>query len=169
MPQALLLPRQTLWQKLRGLQPSIEPSQLTTWKLLDKRLRPRAPTLVALAPPGPARVTSDTPAGASPVVALGTNVRTGEVCPASGWWRCGETHALDGTRWFPRGSALPAATFQVPVGVFGRSTGPEVIQRRSMWQLMRQAEAEGVALLADAGKEGQDGAARPAGGPSTLA
>jgi hypothetical protein len=169
MPQALLLPRQTLWQKLRGLQPSIEPSQLTTWKLLDKRLRPRAPTLVALAPPGPARVTSDTPAGASPVVALGTDVRTGEVCPASGWWRCGETHALDGTRWFPRGSALPAATFQVPVGVFGRSTGPEVIQRRSTWQLMRQAEAEGVALLADAGKEGQDGITRPADGPSTLA
>ncbi|WP_157202141.1 T6SS immunity protein Tli4 family protein, partial [Massilia sp. Root335] len=78
MPQALLLPRQTLLQKLRGLQPSIEPSQPTTWKLLDKRLRPRTPTIVALAPPGPVSVTADTPAGASPVVALGTDVRTGE-------------------------------------------------------------------------------------------
>jgi hypothetical protein len=169
MPQALLLPRQTMWQKLRGLQPSIEPSQLTTWKLVDKRLRPRTPTLVALASPGPVMAIADAPADAGPAVALGTNVRTGEVCPASGWWRCGETHALDGTRWFPRGSTLPAATFQIPAGMFGRSAGPEVIQRRSTWQLMRLAEAEGVALLADAGKEGLDGAARPADGPSTLA
>jgi hypothetical protein len=169
MPQALLLPRQTMWQRLRGLQPSIEPSQLTTWKLVDKRLRPRTPTLVALASPGPVAVIADAPADAGSAVALGTNVKTGEVCPASGWWRCGETHALDGTRWFPRGSTLPAATFQIPAGMFGRSAGPEVIQRRSTWQLMRLAEAEGVALLADVGKEGLDGAARSADGPSTLA
>jgi hypothetical protein len=167
MPQALLLPRQTLWQKLRGLQPSIEPSQLTMWKLVDKRLRPRTPTLVALAPPGPVTVVADTPADAGPLVALGTSVRTGEICPASGWWRCGEAHALDGTRWFPRGSTLPAATFQVPAGMFGRSAGPEVIQRRSTWQLMRLAEAEGVALLANAGKEVQDGTTRLPDGPST--
>jgi hypothetical protein len=169
MPQALLLPRQTLWQKLRGLQSSIEPSQLTTWRLVDKRLRPRTPILVALAPPGPASAVVDSVADEGKVVVVGTNVRTGEVCPASGWWRCGETHALDGTRWFPRGSTLPAATFQVPVGVFGRSAGPEVIQRRSSWQLMRHAEAEGVALLANAGKETQDSTTRPADGPSTLA
>jgi hypothetical protein len=165
MPQALLLPRQTLWQKLRGLQPSIEPSQLTTWKLVDKRLRPRAPILVALAPPGPVGALADPPIDAAGhAVALGTNVRTGEVCPASGWWRCGESHALDGTRWFPRGSTLPAATFQVPAGMFGRSAGPEVIQRRSTWQLMRRAEAEFVALLADGGQEAQGG-----NSPSTLA
>lgn len=169
MPQALLLPRQTLWQKLRGLQPSIEPSQPTTWRLVDKRLRPRAPTLVALAPPGPASAATEGAADPAPAVALGTNVKTGEVCPASGWWRCGETHALDGTRWFPRGSTLPAATFQVPVGMFGRSAGPEVIQRRSTWQLMRLAEAERVALLADSGQEGQPDGAPPPLGPSTLA
>jgi hypothetical protein len=169
MPQALLLPQQTLWQKLRGLQPSIEPSQPTTWRLVDKRLRPRTPTLVALAPPGPVDVAMRSAADAAQVVALGTNVRTGEVCPASGWWRCGETNALDGTRWFPRGSSLPAATFQVPVGVFGRSAGPEVIQRRSTWQLMRLAEAERVALLADSGQEGQPDSGLPPVGPSTLA
>jgi hypothetical protein len=169
MPQALLLPRQTLWQKLRGLQPSIEPSQLTTWKLVDKRLRPRTPTLVALAPPGPVNATADTPSDAGPTVVVGANVRTGEVCPASGWWRCGETHALDGTRWFPRGSTMPAATFQVPAGMFGRSAGPEVIQRRSTWQLMRIAEAEFVALLAGGGQEAQGGNAPSTLGPSTLA
>jgi hypothetical protein len=169
MPQALLLPRQTLWQKLRGLQPSIEPSQPTTWRLVDKRLRPRAPTLVTLAPPGPVDVAPDGTADSGQAVALGTNIRTGEVCPASGWWRCGEAHALDGTRWFPRVSTLPAATFQVPVGMFGRSAGPEVIQRRSTWQLMRHAEAERVALLAESVQEGQSEPGPSPMGPSTLA
>jgi hypothetical protein len=169
MPQALLLPQQTLWQKLRGLQPSIEPLQPTTWRLVDKRLRPRAPTVVALAPPGPVSIVTDGTADPVQTLALGTNVRTGELCPASGWWRCGETHALDGTRWFPRGSTLPPATFQVPVGIFGRSAGPEVIQRRSTWQLMRLAEAERVALVADSGAEEQGGASSPSVGPSTLA
>jgi hypothetical protein len=74
-------------------------------------------------------------------VAAGTFVRTGDACPASGWWRCLEPHALDGTRWFAEGSLLPAATFQVPPGVFAKSAGPEVIQRRSAWQLMRHAGA----------------------------
>ncbi len=169
MPQVLLLPRQTLWQKLRGLQPSIEPSQPTTWRLVDKRLRPRTPTLVTLAPPGPVSIATEGGADPAQAVPLGTNVRTGDVCPASGWWRCGETHALDGTRWFPRGGTLPAATFQVPVGMFGRSAGPEVIQRRSTWQLMRLAEAERVALLVDSAQEPQGGAIPPALGPSTLA
>jgi hypothetical protein len=164
MPQALLLPRQTLWQKLRGLQPSIELDQPTTWKLVDQRLRPRTPALVALAGPGPVTAVDETSAAAAQAVALGTHVRTGETCPASGWWRCGDAHALDGTRWFPRGSTLPAATLQVPTGVFGRASKPEVIQRRSTWQLMRHAEAERVALV-DAGAQ------RGAGpdGPSPLA
>lgn len=170
MPQALLLPRQTLWQKLRGLQPSIEPSQLTTWRLVDKRLRPRTPILVALDPPGPLSGTADAPSDASGrPAALGINVRTGEVCPASGWWRCLETHALDGTRWFPRGSTLPSATFQVPVAMFGRSAGPEVIQRRSTWQLMRFAEAEFVGLLAEGAQETQGDDPPPPVGPSSFA
>jgi hypothetical protein len=165
MPQALLLPRQTLWQKLRGLQPSIEPSQPTTWRLVDKRLRPRTPTLVTLAPPGSVGGDPEGESAPAQAVAPGATVRTGEVCPASGWWRCGETHALDGTRWFPRGSSLPAATFQVPVGMFGRAARPEVIQRRSTWQLMRAAEAERVALVADAEPEAQPHPGAPPAGP----
>jgi len=169
MPQALLLPRQTLWQKLRGLQPSIEPTQPTTWKLVDKRMRPRTPVVVALAQAGPVSAIFDEPADAGRTVALGTNARTGDVCPASGWWRCEEVCALDGTRWFPRGSSLPVATFQVESGIFGRSASPEVIQRRSMWQLVRHAEAERVALLPHAGRETKSGADSAPIGPSTAA
>lgn len=141
MPQALLLPRQTVWQKLKRIQPSVESPELTVWTLVDKRLRPRTAITVALAP-------ALTPAAATAPAAmdgrsvpLGSHVRTGEVCLASGWWRCEESHALDGTRWFPQGSLMPVATFQVPAGVFAKSAGPEVIQRRSMWQLVRHAEA----------------------------
>lgn len=145
MPQALLLPRQTIWQKLKRVQPSIESPQPTTWTLVDKRLRPRTAITVALAPAAiPAEQARADATQARPVP-IGSHVRTGDVCLASGWWRCEEAHALDGTRWFARGSLMPVATFQVPAGVFAKSTGPEVIQRRSMWQLVRHAEASAAA------------------------
>lgn len=168
MPQALLLPSQTLWQKFRGIQPSIEPDQLTTWKLVDKRQRPRTSAVVALAQPGPAASGSSMMGDDGRITVLGTYARTAEACPASGWWRCEETQALDGTRWFPRGSALPPATFQVPAGMFGSSSGPEVIQRRSTWQLVRLAEAHGVELLHTTGQERQGDPPVSQLGPSRL-
>jgi hypothetical protein len=151
MPQALLLPHQTLWQKLKRIQPSMESSQPTAWTLADKRQRPRRSTAVALdlAPavaPAPA---ADIDAVDGPAVALGTFARTGEVCPASGWWRCEEPNALDGARWFAQGSVLPAATFRVPAGVFAKSSGPELIQRRSAWELCRLAGSAMVEAAPD--------------------
>jgi hypothetical protein len=141
MPQALLLPPQTLWQKLKRIQPSVESSQPTAWTLVDKRLRPRNSTAVALASAVMPTLGLEQIAEDRSKAVLGAYVRTGDVCPASGWWRCEEPHALDSTRWFAQGSLLPAATFQVPAGVFAKSNGPEVIQRRSGWQLMRHADA----------------------------
>jgi hypothetical protein len=135
MPQALLLPKQTLWQRVRRIQPSMESRHLTAWTLVDK---------VSLAQAGPA-VAEYAPPGDGPRAATGALVRTGDACPASGWWRCEETHALDGTRWFARGSVLPAATFQVPSGVFGKAQRPDVIQRRSVWALVRLVEAPAMA------------------------
>jgi hypothetical protein len=129
MPQALLLPQQTLWQKLKRIQPSVESSQLTVWTLVDKRHRPRGPVEVALAAAIVPASGTEHVADAGRTVAIGTFARTGDACPASGWWRCVEPNSLDGTRWFAHGSLLPAATFQVPAGVFAKSSGPEVIQR----------------------------------------
>ena len=146
MPQALLLPRQTLWQKVKRIQPSVESAQPTAWKLVDKRQRPRPSAHVPLAQPGVPAAGPELPMGGGRAVAKGSYARTGEACPASGWWRCEETQALDGARWFARGSLLPAATFQVPVGVFGKPGGPEFIQRRSVWQLVRPAETAPTAL-----------------------
>jgi hypothetical protein len=166
MPQALLLPRQTLWQKLRGIQPSIEPTQPTIWKLADKRQRPRS---VAEVPLAAALAPTNAPAihETAGDLVIGTKARTGESCPASGWWRCEESQALDGTRWFVQGSLLPPATFQVPAGVFGKSAGPESIQRRSVWQLMRHAEAESTAILVANQLHDADAHLDPAG-PSAL-
>jgi hypothetical protein len=142
MPQALLLPRQTLWQKLKRIQPSMKSPQATAWTLVDKRQRPRGPASPALASavaPAARPLADAGMEGGGPAVAVGTYVRTGDPCPASGWWRCVEPQALDGARWFAEGSLLPAATFRVPAGVFARASGPETIQRRSGWQLMRLA------------------------------
>jgi hypothetical protein len=158
MPQALMLPPQTLWQKIRGLQPSFESGRPTAWKLVDKRVHSREAPPVPLEPAiFTARADATTPAeGTPPAGAVtadaGTYVKTGVPCPASGWWRCEESHALDGTRWFARGSLLPAATFKVPPGAFGKAMRhPDVIQRRSTWQLVRNASMPG----ADAGAAGK--------------
>jgi hypothetical protein len=162
MPQALLLPPQTGWEKLRGVQRSYEAATPTSWKLADKRTRTRhrldgqlaqAAFVPHVDAQGAIGAASVPPEGAVPV---GTHVKTGDVCPASGWWRCEEAQALDGTRWFAQGSPLPVATFQVPKGLFGKTAGgPETIQRRSDWQLVRHAGASGD------GTQGPDGAGEP--------
>lgn len=137
MPQALLLPQSTLWDKVRGLQPSFESGVPTGWKLVDKRTRGRGMPKAPLAAAGPA--SPDVMAAAAQI---GGCAKTGEACPVSGWWRCEDTDALDGTRWFAYGSVLPAATFAMPPAWFGRNGGgPAQIRRRCNWQLMRQAVA----------------------------
>jgi len=145
MPQALLLPAQTLWEKARGLQPSFEAKAPTGWRLVDKRSRRRVVPKVPLAQAGAAA-----PAGASmdadERASLGAYAITGNPCPASGWWQCQESDALDGTRWFAQGSLLPAATFAVPGRAFGKSTAiPTTVQRRGTWRLVRLAPASGAA------------------------
>jgi hypothetical protein len=147
MPQALLLPPQTLWEKLRGMQPSFESKTQTSWKLVDKRNRKRVPSPLPLAQatPAAAAVITTTGVGASVMeqqrVPVGSFVATGIPCPASGWWRCEDPRALDGTRWFAQGSLLPPATFAIPSGAFGRSANADrPIERRGAWRLLRHAD-----------------------------
>jgi Tle cognate immunity protein 4 C-terminal domain/Tle cognate immunity protein 4 N-terminal domain len=142
MPQALLLQPQSLWERARGIQRSFEAQAPTAWKLVDKRAGGRGES--ALLAPATAVPQADGSGEAflapDPGVQPGACAKTGEPCPASGWWRCGEPQALDGTRWFAQGSLFPPATFKVPPGTFGRSSGaPGVIQRRSSWKLVRLA------------------------------
>jgi hypothetical protein len=144
MPQALLLPRQTLWEKVRGVQPSYESKGVTVWTLVDKRSRARvAPS----APLDQAKVSLSATtavaidAGAVAPPVLGTTAATGTPCPASGWWFCEEINASDGTRWFAQDSLLPAATFVLPYE-YGRALGAsKAIRRRGTWRLVRLAQA----------------------------
>jgi hypothetical protein len=162
MPQALLLPPQTLWEKARGLQPSYETGNPTPWKLVDRRSRRRLVPGVPLAqattamPAAAAAAASD--AGLNERTATGAYAVTDNPCPASGWWHCQESDALDGTRWFAQGSVLPAATFVVPERVFGRTSGtPKARQRRGTWQLVRLAASPDIAQPGDAPAQEQPG------------
>lgn len=145
MPQALLMPRPSLWDKVRGLQPSYESVSPTGWKLVDRRARTRGASTAPLAAAGLAA--PDASAAATPI---GSCARTGEPCPASGWWRCEDAEALDGTRWFAFGSVLPDATFSMPPAWFAKNGGgPPVIQRRCSWKLVRRAEAAQAERVAE--------------------
>ena len=146
MPQALLLPPQTLWEKLRGMQPSFESKTQTSWKLVDKRNRKRDPSPLPLAQATPVAAADISGSATGPRimeeqgVSVGSFAATGVPCPASGWWRCEDPRALDGTRWFARGNLLPSATFVLPPGAFGRSpNGARSIERRGEWRLVRLA------------------------------
>jgi len=137
MPQALLLPRPSVWQKVRGVQPSYEAQAPTSWRLADKRVEARHPPAQGLAQAMPAAASAgNDPAPSAP----GRTVRSAEWCPASGWWRCLDDQALDGTRWFARGTALPPATYRLAGGASHKRTQHDrLVARQSGWQLMRIA------------------------------
>lgn len=167
MPQALLLPPPTLWERLRGLQPSFESTNRTSWKLVDKRSQERVSPVVPLAKAtvpatGAAVAMNKSTKTGGQHVSLGSYAATGSPCPASGWWRCEDSHALDGTRWFAEGSLLPPATFAVPASVFGRSTtAPKVIQRRGAWRLVRHSAMPEFTGREQSSTEGVGSSAHP--------
>jgi hypothetical protein len=155
MPQALLLPQPTVWQRVRGLQPSYESRSPTRWRLADKRHRPRAPVQAMPAPALTGLAIQGHVGGLAPVLApdvasdfasdfasglapdpdlmphgdalIGSVALSSAACPASGWWRCDDNEALDGTRWFAAGSQLPRASFS------------QRVRQHSSWTLVRLA------------------------------
>jgi hypothetical protein len=151
MPQAVLLQPPTLWDKLRGVQPNHQLDQPTGWTLIDRRSRTRVAPAIQLAaaghPAGSGHAPATNPPGSN--AAPGHFAGTGIPCPASGWWRCDDTEALDGTRWFAQGELLPPATFRIPRSGFRiGSAQDEVFQRRSRWQLVREAPGHGSEAIA---------------------
>lgn len=152
MPQALLLPKPSVWQKVRGLQPSYETTTPSSWRLADKRAHGRRHADVALLQPPTSGALHGDGASAAP----GRIARSGETCPASGWWRCLDAQALDETRWFARGVALPPATYRLTGGGVKRRAGnAQLIARHAGWQLMRLANPQTAG-------DGTAGAAAPA-------
>lgn len=137
-----------MWQKVRGLQPSYEAATPTNWRLADKRSGGRRISVGGLAEPiAPAAIDASAPA----LTALGKTVRTGALCPASGWWRCTDEQALDKSRWFAQGMVLPQASYQLPAGgIARRPRTNQLIRRQTSWQLMRLARPDAL-VHADAG------------------
>lgn len=146
MPQALLLPPRTAWEEVRGVQASYESSQPTAWTLTDRRSKARVTPAIPLEPAisRSGAATFQRANTSMPPAVVGSFASTGEACPTSGWWRCQDSDALDATRWFAQGALLPAATFRVAQRkAFFGSPDATVFQRRSVWQLVRQAPEPG--------------------------
>lgn len=142
MPQALLLPPQTPWEKIRGVQRSYQGTQPTSWTLTDRRSKARVRPDIALAPALGQQGSTSIPSTAmdGPPARTGIYAGTGMPCPASGWWQCQDSEACDGTRWFAQGDLLPAATFRLgQQGIRFLPRPTEVFQRRSSWKLVRPA------------------------------
>lgn len=161
VPQALLLPKPTMWQKVRGLQPSYEAATPTNWRLADKRSGGRRMSVAGLVEPlAPGAIDAGGPALTAP----GKTVRTGALCPASGWWRCTDEQALDKSRWFAQGMVLPQASYQLPAGgITRRPRTVQLIRRQASWQLMRLARPEALVEVGEPSAEPvMAGAATPA-------
>lgn len=153
LPQAHLLGPQTIWQKIKGEQVTFQRSSPTQWQLANYRRFSRNASTVALAQ---AAVASSGGAGMTPsslqasasgaeAAPVGTRADTGTPCSASGWWRCADSGAVDGTRWFGRGTLLPVATYRSERSWLDKIKGlPEMRRRRGVWQLVRHDE--GVAV-----------------------
>lgn len=142
MPQALLLPKPSAWEKVRGVQSSYEARTPTGWRLADKRVHVRRAPATGLAEP--VNFATLAPPGSDVALAVpGRVLRSDEVCPASGWWRCVDEQALDGTRWFARGAVLPPATYRFSTG---SARHERLMARHSGWQLMRIAAVSIPAL-----------------------
>jgi hypothetical protein len=141
MPQALLLPKPSAWDKVRGVQSSYEARTPTGWRLAEKRVHSRRLPAAGLAEA--VTVATAAPTGGDVALAApGRTLRSAEVCPASGWWRCVDEEALDGTRWFAHGVVLPPATYRCSTGANARLwQQSQLVARQSGWQLMRIADS----------------------------
>lgn len=112
----------------------------TTWSLIDRRSKARVTTAVALAPaisnPGATVLLGVENSGMA--ASVGRFVRSRASCPASGWWHCQDSAALDGPRRFAHGDVLPTATFHIAQKkLLFASQNVTVFQRRSTWKLVR--------------------------------
>jgi hypothetical protein len=151
VPQALLLTPATPWQKLRGEQPTFRSETPSSWKLVDRRKNARSAPSTLLAPAGESQIaTSDETTkhqidvlGRQASTQIGAQLTSGAICTASGWWQCLEPGALDNTRWFSSGAALPPATKPVSLTVLEKMKGlPGFVRVPASWRFIRFADSE---------------------------
>jgi hypothetical protein len=150
VPQAVLLPPATPWQKLRGEQPTIQSKIPCNWKLVDRRKNARSAPSMPLAAAGSSQLPRSgervdrqaNPLGQQASSAFGDQLSSGGICTASGWWQCLEPDAVDGTRWFANGSLLPPATKPVSLTMLEKMKGvPNFVRVSTTWQLIRFAHS----------------------------
>ena len=146
MAQATQYVPSSVWQRIGGKRETFTSKIPSPWKLIDRRSHPRVNTTLELAQALPAPLDdvvahappADDVEHENPTVLPGTTSHSGLLCPASGWWLCTESGALDGTRWFARGQQLPPATLLGRPKLLDKIKGaPDVTRRAAPWKLAR--------------------------------
>jgi hypothetical protein len=90
-------------------------------------------------------------------VPLGTLTQSGMACPASGWWRCVDALAPDGTCLVESGQILPRVTFQQQLSLMERLKGtPDVTSQRVVWEFVRHDDGAVVPPEQAAGSDSVD-------------
>lgn len=160
MAQAVQLIPTTPWQRLTGQRPAVTSNIPTPWKLVSRRQSPRSLSGVTRTRPasGPADGGAGLPDARHDLSLMpGTIAESGMACPASGWWRCADAQALDGTRWFGRGQILPVATLPQRLSLLERfKSTPTVASRNAAWIFVRDDDGASVTLEDLADSEGTD-------------
>jgi hypothetical protein len=144
LPQAVLLPPPSLWQRVRGEQSTFVSKIPSSWKLVDRRKIARTHPSTLLEAAGPIQQRHvEQPAvvdnlGYNGDLSSSNQLASGAVCSVSGWWKCSEPRCLDGTRWFAAGAILPKATEQVELSAIEKLRGiPPFVRVMATWQLVR--------------------------------
>lgn len=159
VPQALPNPRATGWRRLVGYQDNVHSEMSSEWKLVERRKKRRnAPNalLMSATEPNLDGTSEKATRALTDVIAqhmaetVGARLLSGADCTASGWWKCLDEDAIDGTRWFPIGAVLPVATKLIPLTVIDKIKGvPGYIRQPVVWQFIRPATSEAMSIRAN--------------------
>ncbi len=81
------------------------------------------------------------------VLPLGEFVRTGAICPQTGYWQCPENDVHGSTRLFKSGEAMPPASVKRDLSFMERIKGTNAeISTNTVWRLVRYDESSATSL-----------------------
>jgi len=153
MPQAILQSRGG-WSRLFGEVQTFQLAQSSQWQLVDRRWTARR-----LQPPSEhiSHAGSAVPDAFQATVPLGAKCACGAPSPASGWWGCKDTDAVEPARWFAQGETTPDIRYRTHLHWWQRLAGqPSVVARKTAWQFLR-ADARNLSpALAEAPLQGAE-------------
>jgi hypothetical protein len=131
--------------------PSADTRQHPMGHPFDFNLAPQdgSPAVPVTPPPAPAKPHALNMAAPPPArsIPLGLTLRTGDVCPITGMWRCdpaddsGDTHSVYGGRVFPKVTVAEKRTLSLREKIRGKELGKSCID--ATWTLLNYVDGNG--------------------------